>query len=190
VRTVDVQVWLAASTMRSCDRQRAIDRGHRKSRMRDSVAGCAGAPRAHKGRTNSHIVCRLCMLHMLTHPLARSARYPLTRSQSALDSLDPLSLSHRRASTAVMTSLEESDSNATREFKTLYIPADESKPIEEWNIPYNNATEVSCLMDKLKPHFAKYGGRTTADRASASDDARLPSLRGSHSLSSLFVSCV
>lgn len=54
-------------------------------------------------------------------------------------------------------SLGESDYNATRTFATLYIPADDSKPIEEWMITYNNATEVSCLMDRLKPHFANRG---------------------------------
>jgi hypothetical protein len=84
---------------------------------------------------------------MLTHdvnafPVLRSLLTPLHPPTMAL------------APTVEGLSLAESDSNATRAFKTIFIPADETKPVEEWNVTYNNATEVSCLMDKLKPHFA------------------------------------
>lgn len=61
------------------------------------------------------------------------------------------------ASSTSVISTSTSDSNATRTFKTLYIPADSSKPVEEWVISYNSASEVSCLMDRLKPHFSGQG---------------------------------
>jgi hypothetical protein len=52
------------------------------------------------------------------------------------------------------TSGATSGSNVQRSFKAVFIPADKSKMVEEWNIQYNNASEVSCLLDRLKVHFA------------------------------------
>jgi len=57
-----------------------------------------------------------------------------------------------------------SGANVLRSFKTVFIPADKSRPIEEWTIEYNNASEVSCLLDRLKAHFA--GAGSAADKES------------------------
>ena len=56
-------------------------------------------------------------------------------------------------STAVSAG-ESSGANVMRSFKVVYIPADKSASVAEWNIEYNMATEVSCLLDRLKKHFA------------------------------------
>ena len=66
----------------------------------------------------------------------------------------------------------ESDSNVTRSFKTLYIPADDTKTIEEWDIKYNNATEVSCLIDRLKAHFTSRGCEGDEQKAALRENVR------------------
>lgn len=46
-----------------------------------------------------------------------------------------------------------SGADVMRSFQCVYIPADKSKSVEEWTIKYNTASEVSCLMERLKAHF-------------------------------------
>jgi hypothetical protein len=51
------------------------------------------------------------------------------------------------------TAASASGADVMRSFQCVYIPADKSKSVEEWTIKYNTASEVSCLMERLKAHF-------------------------------------
>lgn len=56
-----------------------------------------------------------------------------------------------------------SGAEAKRSFQCVFIPADASQPLQEWRVEYDTATEVSCLIDRLKKHFTG-GSMSPADR--------------------------
>ena len=51
------------------------------------------------------------------------------------------------------TAASASGADVMRSFQCVYIPADKTKSVEEWTIKYTTASEVSCLMERLKAHF-------------------------------------
>jgi len=64
----------------------------------------------------------------------------------------------------------KSNGSGERSFVCVFIPARTSEPVTEWTIQYNAATEVSCLLDRLKPHFA--GAGSDSDVAAVRESIR------------------
>ena len=76
-------------------------------------------------------------------------------------------------SSAVVPSSAASASGAdvVRSFLAVFIPSDPSRSVEQWKIDYTNVSEVSCLMDRLKAHFAA-GGMKPEDQAALREKVR------------------
>lgn len=46
-------------------------------------------------------------------------------------------------------------------FKLVFIPADTSEPLQQWELEMIPGKEVECLIDRLKEHFASSGPQKT-----------------------------
>jgi RNA polymerase II-associated protein 3 len=48
-----------------------------------------------------------------------------------------------------------------RKFKFVFVPADTSEALEEWEEEMHEGREVECLLDRIKAHFASAGPKKT-----------------------------
>ena len=54
-----------------------------------------------------------------------------------------------------------------RSFKIVHIPVQLDDAMTEWDVEYGEGEEVSCLVDRLKPHFAGFQAADAAKQREA-----------------------